>query len=196
MEWSAAANFGHNERMRCVFVLALVAGCGVRVGGDTSGTDGSTDTQRPTDAALADARPCTGGDMNTTVAGVCFMLFTATPRTWDDANTACTSIDARLAILDTTAKHTAAKTLAGTFNTWIGLADVTIENTFRWVDANVPFSFTAWDPDEPSNGAGTYEEDCVVIAGARGGDWDDRPCSPAIANAPPGCCTYAYMCQF
>jgi hypothetical protein len=134
--------------------------------------------------------------MNTTVGNECLLLFTGTPRSWADANTACVNMTARLAILDTAAKHTAAKTLAGARDVWIGLTDVAVEGTYRWVDANVPYSFSAWHTGEPSNGAGTYEEDCTVIAGATARDWDDRPCSPAVANVPVGCCTYAYMCQF
>jgi hypothetical protein len=191
------AELRHNDPMRFAFVLVL-AGCGVQIGGDTNTTDGSTDTQRPVDAAIdsPDARPCTGGDMAMQSGGSCYLLFTGTPRTWADANTACTSMGTRLAILDTAAKHTAAKTLAGARDVWIGLTDIAAEGTYRWVDVNVPFVFSMWHMGEPSNGAGTYEEDCTVIAGATARDWDDRPCSDAVAGAPAGCCSYAYMCQF
>ena len=134
--------------------------------------------------------------MNVTVGNECLMLFTTTRRTWADASTACTNVQARLAILDTAAKHTAAKALAGATDVWIGLSDTATEGVYRWVDPAVPFVFSMWNANEPSNGAGQYEEDCTVIAGATARDWDDRPCSPAIANAPAGCCTYAYMCQF
>lgn len=184
--------------MRSVLVVALVAGCGVKVDGTPNQTDGSTDSQGGRDAAIdsgADARPCVGGDENTMAGGTCFLLFT-TPRTWADANTACTNLQARLAIIDTAAKHTAAKTLAGARDAWIGLTDIAVEGTYRWVDPAVPFAFSMWHMDEPSNGAGVYEEDCTVIAGATARDWDDRPCSDAVPNAPAGCCSYAYMCQF
>ena len=184
--------------MRFAFVLVL-AGCGVQIGGDTTkATDGSTDTQRPVDAAIdsPDARPCTGGDMAMQSGDSCFLLFTGTPRTWAAANTACTSMGTHLAILDTTAKHTAAKALAGANDVWIGLTDTAAEGVYRWVDINVPFVFSMWNTNEPSNGAGVYEEDCTVIAGASAREWDDRPCSDAVAGAPAGCCSYAYMCQF
>jgi len=175
------------------------AACGVEIGGGSQNS-GTPDSPRPIDAAIdappPDGRPCTAGNMNVTADGTCMMLFTTTTRSWAGANTACQGMQAHLAILDTQTKHDAAKTLAGLNNTWIGLTDIAVENQFRWVDANVPFSFAKWDPNEPSNGAGIYEEDCVVIAGARGGDWDDRPCSDQIANAPAGCCSYAYICQF
>jgi hypothetical protein len=175
--------------------LALaLAGCGVQV--DGKATDASIDSPRPVDAAVPDGRACTGGDMSMTMGGECYLLFTTTPKTWADANTACINALGHLAILDTAAKQAAAKTLAGLNNTWIGLTDLANEMAFRWVDVNVALAFTAWDPNEPSNGQGVYEEDCVVIAGARGGDWDDRPCSPSVANAPATSGMYAYMCQF
>lgn len=188
------------ERMRSVLALVMLAGCGVQLGSGGSQTDGSTDTQGSSDAGIdapsIDARPCTGGDMNVMAGEECLMLFTTTPRSWADANTACMALNARLAILDTASKHTAAKALAGTNNTWIGLTDTGMENQFRWVDPGVPYAYMAWDASEPNNGSGSYEEDCVVIAGARGGDWDDRPCSDQVPGVTAGCCTYAYMCQF
>lgn len=190
------AELRHNVGMRFAVALVLLAGCGVQIDGSKA-IDASTNP--PIDAPIADAppdvRPCTGGDMNMTVGGQCLMLYTATPRSWTDANTACMNAGAHLAVLATQQQHTAAKALAGTNNTWIGLTDVANENQFRWVD-NTPFSFTAWDPMEPNNGQGAYEEDCIVIAGARAGDWDDRPCSDQVAGVTAGCCTYAYLCQF
>ena len=195
----ASAELGHNAAMRFALAFALFAGCGVQIDGDKTATDGATDSQPRTDAAIdaPPVRPCTGGDMNTTVGNECLLLFTGTRRTWTDANTACTNMQAHLAILDTPAKHTAAKTLAAANDVWIGLTDIAVEGTYRWVDANVPFVYSMWNPpNEPSNGQGVYEEDCTVIAGATAREWDDRPCSPAIANTPAGCCTYAYMCQF
>jgi hypothetical protein len=185
--------------MRYVLALTLLAGCGVEIGGGSQRMMEQTDA-RAVDAAVdapgPDARPCTGGDQNMMSGGQCYLLFTTTPRNWADANTACTSIGTRLAILDTAAKHTVAKTLAGTRDTWIGLTDSATEMQFRWVDPAVPLAFTAWDPMEPNNANGVYEEDCAIIAGARMGDWDDRPCSDQVPNAPAGCCSYAYICQF
>lgn len=179
-------------------VLALLAGCGVQIGGGDKPVDGSTDMQRPADAAIDSppARPCTGGDTNMTVGNECLMLFTGTPRSWADANTACMAAQSHLAILDTATKHTAAKALVGARDAWIGLTDLAVEGQYRWVDAGVPFVFSMWNANEPSNGAGTYEEDCTVIAGATMREWDDRPCSDAVPNAPAGCCQYSYLCQF
>lgn len=184
--------------MRLAVTVALLAGCGVEIGGGREQPrDSSTPDTRPSDASIdatPDARPCTGGDAMMTAGGQCYLLFT-TPRSWANASTACMGLSARLAVLDTAAKHTVAKTLAGMRDAWIGLSDSATEMQFRWVDAT-PFSFTAWDPTEPNNASNVYEEDCVLIAGARGGDWDDRPCSDQVPNAPVGSGLYAYICQY
>src|SRR5687768_6800 len=145
--------------MRLAAFLALLAACGVEIGGGSNvRTDGAPDSSLPNDAGIdapPDARPCTGGDQNMMSGGQCYLLFT-TPRTWAGANTACTAINTRLAILDTAAKHTVAKTLAGALDAWIGLTDQTTEMQFRWVDAGVPLAFTMWDPMEPNNGGNVY----------------------------------------
>ena len=191
------AELRHNVGMRPVVVALALVGCGVETGGGTPVTsDASPDSRRPTDGAIdAPPRACTGGDQRVTADGQCYLLFTA-PQNWANANAACVALNARLAVLDTAAKHTVAKTLAGMNDAWIGLTDATTEMQFRWVDPAVPLAFTQWDPNEPNNGGGTYEEDCVVIAGARAGDWDDRPCSDQVPGAPAGCCSYPYICQY
>lgn len=114
-----SAELRHNMAMRFALVaIALLAGCGVQIDGDKNASDGSTDSQARDAAIDAPVRPCTGGDMNMTVGNQCFVLFTGTPRTWADANTACTNMQAHLAILDTAAKHTAAKTRRGAARTF------------------------------------------------------------------------------
>ncbi len=176
-----------------IFTLAL-AGCGVQV--DAPGApDAAVDSPRPIDAAPGpDARPCTGGELSETAPdGSCLLLFTSVPTSWPDAQAACAALNAHLAIANTATAETAMKAFAGTNNVWIGLTDEPVENSWKWVDASVPFTFMAWDPNEPNNGSGMYEEDCVVIAGSRGGDWDDRPCSPAVLA---GSGLFGYMCQF
>ena len=179
-------------------VLALLAGCGVQIGGESTPVDSASDTQNQVDAAIDSppARPCTAGNKNMVVGNECLMLFTGTPSSWADANTACTSIQSHLAIIDTAAKHTAAKALVGATDAWIGLTDLAVEGQYRWVDTTVPFAFSMWNVNEPSNGGGTYEEDCTVIAGLTNREWDDRPCSPAVTGVPAGCCQYSYLCQF
>ncbi len=74
---------------------------------------------------------------------------------------------------------------------FIGATDVAVENTYVWPDGSA-LSFTNFRTGEPNNGNGAFEEDCLVIEGARMGTWDDRPCAPP----PVGTGSYAYVCQF
>jgi lectin-like protein len=169
---------------------ALCSGCGVKVGGnpaEDAGADG-----RPGDAAI-DARPCTGGDQSMTAPdGSCF-VFIAAAVTFAEAQAACTALNAHLAIVNTAALDDAAEAFVGTHDTYIGLTDQAVENTFVWVDGSA-LVFSAWEPNEPSNGGGAYEEDCAIIAGSRlAKKWDDRPCAP-VANVGGG--NYSTLCQF
>jgi hypothetical protein len=175
--------------------LAVLAACGASV---DSGTTVDASDQPPIDAPddagiTIDARPCTGGDQSTTAPdGSCFLLFT-TPRTYADAKATCQAEAARLALLVTAALDTVAEDFVGTLDTWIGLDDLVSEGTFVWNDG-APLQFANWHAGEPNNGGGAYEEDCVVIAGARvGKGWDDRPCAP---DPTVGGGLYATLCQF
>jgi len=169
-------------------MLAVVAGCGAKLsGGDTHNmiADASADS--------VDARPCAGGAEHMTAPdGSCFAKFT-TPQTWTDAQTTCANISAHLAILNTAALDNAAEQFVGTLDTFIGLSDQAVEGTFVWVDGS-PLGYSNWETGEPSNGGGTYQEDCAVIAGARAiKDWDDRPCAP-VPMVGGG--LYAVLCQY
>lgn len=187
------------------FVASSVFGCGAEIagggGGDRNNADANTADapQTLTDAATpdapVDARPCTGGVARMTSSdGSCFVLFD-TPRTFADAMAACSAISAQLAIVNTADRYAVAKSLAGTRDAWIGLSDQAVEMQFRWIDNATPLVFTAWDPNEPNNSAGGgYEEDCAIIAGARMGDWDDRPCTTGLGGAGSG--AYAYLCHY
>ena len=61
---------------------------------------------------------------------------------------------------------------------WIGLNDRAQPGTFVW-PSNEPVTFTAWAPNQPSNGSA---EDSVAMAGPAGGAWDDRA-GTSIFNA-------------
>ncbi len=169
------------------------AGCGVRLDGggpDGSGPDGGG---KPVDAAIdAPPPPCTGGDAAMrSPTGACFVLFRA-PVTYANARAGCTSRGTRLAILRTAQDDQVARTLAGaTLNVFIGLTDQATEGTFVWGDGSA-LTYTSWYMGEPNDGSGAYPEDCAVVAGPRGGAWDDRPCEP-VPNVGGG--LYSYLCE-
>lgn len=146
------------------------------------------------DAAVPiDARACTGGDAHTTgPGGECFVYW-AGPATWLVAEAACVQANARLAILDSAAKDSVVEAML-TADTFIGGTDAVVEGTFLWIDGT-PLGFTNWHTGEPNNGNGAYQEDCIVVAGARvGKGWDDRPCAPESGATTAG--RYGYLCEY
>ena len=182
--------------MRRWLPLALVAGCGASVQDGGNGTPDSGDST-PVDAAEPpdappDARPCTGGDASMTAPdGSCLLRFAA-KITYVNAIALCAANNARLAVLDSKPVSDAAITFVGLLDAWIGLDDRAVEGTFVWADGSAPV-FTSFSALEPNNGGGAYQEDCIVIAGESGRQWDDRPCSPAdLAGAGE----YGTLCQF
>jgi len=185
------------EMSRAVLLLAVcAAACGAEVAGgngtDAASADAQSDAPPPADAP-SDTRACAGGDAAMTAPdGSCFLLFT-TPTSYGDAQASCASMSAHLAFLKTAELDTAAEVFVGTNDTFIGFSDQATEGTFVWDDGS-PRAFDNFAATEPNNGGGSYEEDCVLIAGVRPTkQWDDRPCDPA---ALPGFGLYAYLCQF
>jgi hypothetical protein len=185
---------------RAVVLAWLLAACGSNVGGGDEVTDAPgpdpVDAPGPDPIDAPPARPCTGGDQSMTAPdGSCFLLF-STPRTYEQAKGLCEINNAHLALLTTSELDVAAEAFIGNADTWIGLDDLVVENSFVWVDGT-PLAFANWHTatNEPNNsGGGGYEEDCAIIAGARlGKQWDDRPCAP---DPTVGGGEYAVLCQF
>jgi hypothetical protein len=180
---------------RAAFAVGLLAGCGAHLGGgDSDATPGDSVIYRDASSdGLVDGRPCTGGTTAMTGPdGSCF-VFVATPKTYLLAKAACEAMNAHLAYIKSAALDTFAEGFIGAVDTWIGGSDRATEMTFVWEDGT-PFVFTNWHTGEPNNGGGTYQEDCVIIAGARvDKQWDDRPCD-ATEVATSG--NFAYLCNY
>jgi hypothetical protein len=185
--------------MRLVIALAVLGGCGANIVAGTEDDAGTDATGRRPDGgavdaradAVADAPPCTAGDMHATAPdGSCLMLVLA-PQSFASARLTCAGLGAHLAILTTPALDTAAEALVGTVDTFIGLSDEVTEGSFVWVDGT-PLGFSNWELGEPNDGNGGTPEDCAIIAGARPEKkWDDRPC--AASGNDSG--LYAALCQ-
>jgi len=179
--------------------LISLSACGAGLGDDTMQFQGA-DAKVYKDAAIdapPDARVCVGGTPAMLAPdGSCFGLLT-TPKTYVDAKTACAALapGGHLAYLKTAALDTLAESFVGTANTWIGADDLTTEGTFLWGDTSA-VTFANWHVNEPNSGGtgATYQEDCVIIAGARvDKQWDDRPCD-ATEVATSG--MFASLCQY
>lgn len=181
--------------------VVVLSGCGASLGdGGNADGNGLVDGKVYRDAGIdapIDARPCMGGTMAMMAPdGTCF-VFMATPVTNVSAKTACAALapGGHLAYLKTAALDTAGEDFIGTADTWIGASDRVTEGTFVWDDSTA-LTFTNWHTGEPNSGGvgATYQEDCVIIAGARvGKQWDDRPCD-ATEVAASG--MFAALCQY
>jgi len=181
---------------RAACALVVVAGCGAQLGGgDSDGTniDGAILRDGSVDAPI-DARPCTGGDRAMVGPDASCFVHVTTPKTYLQAKAACEAMNAHLAYLKSATLDTFAEQFVGSVDTWIGGSDRVTEGTFLWEDGTA-FAFTNWHTGEPNNGGGgTYQEDCVIIAGARvDKQWDDRPCD-ASEIATSG--SFAYLCNY
>jgi hypothetical protein len=182
--------------MRAAVCACLLVACSATLGRQGGGSDRIADgaVDGPIDAPI-DARACTGGDSHMVGPnGECLVMFT-TPKTYVDAKAACAAIGAHLAYLEDAALDSIAETFVGSADTFIGLTDRAVEGTFVW-DDGTPLVYSNWHTGEPNNGGSgsTYQEDCVIIAGARvGAQWDDRPCDPSEV---PTSGTFAYLCEY
>jgi hypothetical protein len=135
--------------------------------------------------APATPAPCVEGNARSLdeATGHCYLLFTsALP--WATAETACQSLGARshLAAIGDAAEYDRLAALVGDRDVWLGGSDTATEGTFTWLTGEA-FTYTRWRSGEPNNDNGN--EDCVNLAGDRGGGWDDRPCDRG----------YAYLCE-
>lgn len=185
-------------RCLALALLTVAAGCQASLGsGSANGDiDAAVDSRAPDMAPSPDARTCTGGNAAALAPDGSCLVHVTTPTTYVDAKAGCAALGmgAHLALIKNAALDTFAETFIGTVDTFVGGNDVAVENSFVWEDG-AAFGFTNWATGEPNNGGGgAYEEDCVVIAGARATkQWDDRPCD-ATQVATSG--SFAYLCQY
>lgn len=166
--------------MRGWSALLLLGGCAQIFGIDA--TKAAADASRDTAPPLPDAPDCAGGDLATfdPVIGHCYTYF-MTPMARDAAKTACEMNGAHLARIASMYENNVVVGLVGaTGVAYLGANDLSAEGTFVWDDGTV-LEYMNWNTGSPDSGGGAVDEDCVVIDGAAGGAWDDRPCSGAFA---------------
>lgn len=193
--------------------LVLLVGCKAQLHESAAGAAVADASTPGNDAAVApidgspDARPCAGGDARASDGTNCF-VYVAKPARWLDAKAACEAMTAKLATITTAAQNALIGTLIGTAadpasTVFLGGSDAATEGTWLWLD-NTQFwlggaggtakqMYTNWGTNQPNNGNGQYQEDCLVMRGDSADKWFDRPCD-AEANAPPG--SYGYVCEF
>lgn len=186
-------------------LAALAAGCGATAGGPGDDQSGGPDAPRAdarivVDApALPDARPCVEGDMHVVdpTTGTCYTAHTMARVPWADARAQCQAIGSDLAVIRSAADNQLLTTLLGANEAFLGGNDLTTEGTFLWVDGS-PVTYSNWRINtppalnEPNNGSGNYQEDCIVLQGQLAGVWDDRPCDSTEVTPPAG--THFFLC--
>ncbi|CAH1255098.1 MRC1 [Branchiostoma lanceolatum] len=105
----------------------------------------------------------------------------AQPKTYEDAKQACALDGGHLANVKTQALHdfllTKIQEVDASRDYWIGLNDMTVENTWTWSDGTpVSRTFTNWAPGEPNNAGSTGDQDCGQLWKDKGFQWDDDVC--------------------
>ena len=191
------ARYGHNTevRFRCpvtAMVIAALTGCGAEL--DPNQVRDAAALQDVVDAdvvdAPADARACAGGDARVVSNGACLVVY-RTPATYAGAQAACASLSAGLVVIASAQTNQAVTALIGGVDAFVGASDAVTEGTFLW-SPGAGLTFTNWRAGEPNNANGAFEEDCLVVEGALGGTWDDRPCAPPPLDTG----AYAYVCEY
>jgi len=121
--------------------------------------------------------PCEDG-WTTSVDGRSCLQYQSTARDWQAAQSNCQSKGAHLMTIKSSGAQLQAETLSGDVDIWIGLNDIDVEGTFRWVgDGTEPTGYTKWKPAQPSGG-----ENCVELRPIYDWTWNDVSCSEAQSS--------------
>ena len=102
--------------------------------------------------------------------GRCYAVLNAIG-SWPTMRQACVDAGGDLASISSSAENALVLPAATNFNAWIGLNDLTLENTFTWSNGDV-VTFTNFGVGEPNDTNGI--EDCVGFKSD--GTWNDLPC--------------------
>lgn len=175
--------------MRWWILLAFAAACG----GDDS-SNGMIDAGGSADAKYLDAPMCTGGaaSMIDPTTGHCYILY-VNLSTWATAKAKCEMTTGfHLVRIDSASEQSLVTTLVGLDIAWTGGTDMASEGAYKW-DDGTPITMFHWLANQPDNGGGTAEEDCIGVDGARSGGWNDLPCAQENGTSVPY--TYAYVCE-
>ncbi|HWO22177.1 MAG TPA: C-type lectin domain-containing protein [Kofleriaceae bacterium] len=110
-------------------------------------------------------------------------LFVATPKTWQQAQTYCTTYNNsnggggyRLVTIESPGEEAFLnmnEIARGLGNWWIGYSDMGIEGTWTWTNSGTSM-FANWWPNEPND---LNNEDCAVDRFNGADSWNDASCS-------------------
>nr|XP_061802081.1 lithostathine-1-alpha-like [Nerophis lumbriciformis] len=134
-------------------------------------------TQAVSQSAKPDDNHCPKGW--TQLDKYCY-VFQTDERTFSDAESVCNIIGGNLVSINSGKENALVVELiregAGSVvDTWIGLHDAIEEGDFVWTDGEI-VNFRNFGMDQPDNGDGGEDEDCVEIE-SRDDMWHDVPCT-------------------
>uniref|UniRef100_A0A8C2D731 C-type lectin domain-containing protein n=1 Tax=Cyprinus carpio TaxID=7962 RepID=A0A8C2D731_CYPCA len=93
-------------------------------------------------------------------------------KSWTESRRYCRERAADLIIINNTEEQNYVKNISGGSEVWIGLTDIEVEDTWKWVDGSNMTLPGFWVPGEPNSHHGK-EEDCAIT---RSSGWVDISC--------------------
>ncbi|XP_043210327.1 pulmonary surfactant-associated protein D-like [Amphibalanus amphitrite] len=117
--------------------------------------------------------------MSSRCAGRCLMKLPQDQLNFTEAQEACGSLGAHLAVPRSTAENQCALSMAVGVDTWLGVSDRAVEGVYAAEDGGDPILLSSpfWGTGEPSDATGEF--DCVQIWSNA---WDDTLCSFNISS--------------
>merc|ERR1712212_1337429 len=151
------------------------------MGTTTTTTTWATTTTTTTTTTTGCTYSCSDSDFTLSGTSTCFYVSTDTA-TQADAVTACESLGAVLATISDSTEQDDLTSLIGSSDTWIGLNDIDVDETFVWQDGSTA-SYTNWfgtgNPISPAN----TNVNCVKMQAAKSGQWNDIGCGKELNYA-------------
>ena len=108
--------------------------------------------------------------------GRCYSYFISSSINWNGGSCMCHAWGGDLATVTTLEEQTLMyNTITAGDHCWLGLSDLTSENTFVWAD-NTTSTYRYWRSGQPDDAGGN--EDCVGVWANR--YWNDYPCGTTL----------------
>ncbi|KAJ8297803.1 hypothetical protein KUTeg_024334 [Tegillarca granosa] len=116
------------------------------------------------------------------------LLFSQTPKTWNDADNYCKSLGSYLSTISNEFEQSFVFLMVNDKQTgptktssWIGLNDIAQSGTYQWSQPNWPVTYSKWAPSQPVKKPGGG---CVSLE-PKNGQWSDSLCNN----------TYPFICK-